>query len=73
MVATFVFQGGGGGDAWIKLFNQSSSNTNVSACKTLNLRTFLMVDKHSHIKLVNPTIYASVLLSFVIPCKKRTN
>ena len=49
MVATFVFQGGGGGggDAWIKLFNQSSSNTNVSACKTLNLRTFLMVDKHS--------------------------
>ena len=31
-----------GGNAWIKLFNQSSSNTNVSACKTLNLRIFLM-------------------------------
>ena len=43
---TFVFQGGG--DTWIKLFNQSSSNINVSACKTLNLRTFLMVDKQKN-------------------------
>ena len=67
MAAVFVFQG----DAWIKLFNQSSSNTNVSACKTLNLKTYLMVNKHSHkmfnhVKLVGqwsePTIYASVLL-----------
>ena len=36
------FSGGGGGGAWIKLFNQSSSNTNVSACKTLNL----IINKH---------------------------
>ena len=42
---TFVFQGG---DAWIKLFNQSTSNINVSACKTLNLRTSLMVDKQTN-------------------------
>ena len=37
-----------GKNLWIKLFNQSSSNTNVSACKTLNLRTFLMVDNTSY-------------------------
>ena len=43
---TFVFQEGG--DTWMKLFNQSSSNINVSACKTLNLRTFLMVDKQTN-------------------------